>query len=528
MMNNEKETSSLENLVIMPYLAGSGGSTASRVFEYYGWYPAEVAPMQLRNLSEILVQSPVQNALLRFPIRSLVLSEEKGLEDLGKNLKDLQDMEKDGLIKHLRVFLLTTKRYVLRDRYLERHVGVQTFKHPLEAENLRYSTEKAIDRETQIAKKLPSITDELGIYYKIIDTSFHNEQSLRDRVYDYIAPRDRPLLIEQDDIDVMRQMKTRVHLFAEAPFTDIFLIAGEAGTGKKLIAQAIHTATLETKREEGFQGEFHVVDSELLKEIYLEDLKDVKSGTLFFDNLERLGEREPRVRKYLQEWLKAKVDGKHPQWNKMRIIAAGNLPREDLLSKRELREIAPLFRMSIDTPTLREQGSTDIAKYIRFILNEIEQRENFKVKLEEAAQAYLEDYEWPGNMTQLRQVIERGVRNSWALGKDEKHWEPRQKPSSVVVQQNRIPRELPRRILPEEPGEFLGELFVVPENYEEFKQRKKELEGMLKEKFVKRFERDFYQAELAKVGGEKPELARRLGVSPQNLYRKLKELEIRE
>jgi len=527
MMNNEKETSSLDNLVIMPYLAGSGGSTVTRVFEYYVWYTEEVAPMQLRNLSEILVQSPVQNALLRFPIRSLVLSGNEGLSLLKQNLGDLRDMEKDGLIKHLRVFLLTTKRYILRDRYLERYMGVPTFKHPLEANNLRFSTEKAIDSETQIAEKLPSITDELGIYYKIIDTSFHNEQSLRDRIYDYIAP-DRPLLINQDYISAMKQMNTRVRLFAEAPLTDPFLIAGEAGTGKKMIAQAIHTATLETKREEGFQEEFHVVDCELLKEIYLEDLRSVQSGTLFFDNLERLGEREPRVRKPLQEWLKAKVDGKHPHWNKIRIMAAGNLPREALLSKRELREIAPLFRMSIDTPTLREQGTTEIAKYIRFILNEIEQRENFKVKLEEAAQAYLEEYDWPGNIAQLREVLERSVRNSWALGEDERHWEPRQKPSSVVILRNRIPRELPRRILPEEPGEFLGELFVVPENYEEFKQRKKELEGMLKEKFVKRFERDFYQAELTKVGGEKPELAERLGVSAQNLYRKLNELGIRE
>jgi DNA-binding NtrC family response regulator len=508
----------------MPYLAGSGGSTVTRVFEYYVWYTEEVAPMQLRNLSEILVQSPVQNAMLRFPIRSLVLSEDAGLKLLKQNLEDLRGMEKDGLIKHLQFLGLTTKRYVLRDRYLERYMGVPTFKHPLEARNIGFSIEKAIDMEAQMAEKLPSITGELGISFNIIDTSFYNEQSLRDRIYDYIAP-DRPLLIDQDDIVVMRQMKTRVRLFAETPFTDICLIAGEAGTGKKMIAQAIHTATLEAKREEGFQGEFHVVDCELLKEIYLEDLRSVQDGTLFFDNIERLGERDPRVRKSLQEWLKAKVAGKHLQWNKMRIIAAGNLHREDLLGKRELRDISPLFRMSIDTPTLKEQGSTEIAKYIRFILNEIEQQENLKIEIEEAAQAYLENYEWPENITRLREVLERSMRNSWALGEDEKQWAPRPKPSSVVVQRNHIPREkLPRRILPEEPGEFL----VVPENYEAFKQKKKELEGMLKEKFVKRFEHDFYQAELEKVVGGKPELAKRLGVSAQNLYRKLNELGIRE
>ncbi len=513
--------SNLERLVIMAHLSGSGGSTASRVFEYYRWYTQEIAPTQIQNIGKLLASSSVQDALLRFPIRTLVLSGEEGMNLLIQNMEDLRNMQDGGLIKNLHVLMLVAKRQVLRDRYL-RHTGVSALKHPLEAKGLGLSTEKAIDNEIERADKLPSLIKDLGVNCDTIDTSFLSEESLSHKIYDHIMP-DRPKLIHQSDITAMRQMNERVCSFSGAPLTEIFLITGERGTGKEMIAKAIHTQTQEIMWPKDCKKDFHIIDCDHIRKIYLEALCSVRRGTLLFNGIERL-EGNSDVTESLQRKLKTKTDGKNPEWNEMRIIATSSCSRQDLFRKRELREIVSLFRIFIDTVPLREQGVDEIGKYIQFILKEIEQRENFRVQLEKEAKDYLENHEWPENITQMRQVLERSVRNSWALKESEEKWEPQDRPTSVRIQNKWIPRDVKHSIFPKEPSD----LFVVPEDYGEFKERKKQLELMLKERFVHKFEREFYEHELAKFEGDKIGLANHLQMSVQNLYRKISELGIKK
>lgn len=209
-----------------------------------------------------------------------------------------------------------------------------------------------------------------------------------------------------------------------APTASTVLIQGDSGTGKELVASAIHegspradkpffaincAAIPETLMEsELFGHEKGAFTGASSREIGIFEAAD--GGTVFLDEI---GEMSVAMQAKLLRAIQAKeirrVGGKVNIPVDVRIVSATNRDLEAEIRKGNFREDL-FYRLNvirINLPPLRERGS-DIAALADFFVGKY--REGTGVKgLSRAALKLLMTYSWPGNVRQLESVIERGV-----------------------------------------------------------------------------------------------------------------------
>ena len=204
------------------------------------------------------------------------------------------------------------------------------------------------------------------------------------------------------------------------------LITGETGTGKDLIARAIHyagprrdaqfvhincTAIGETLAESEFFG--HVKGAFTDARSDKRGLFEVADqGTLFLDEI---GHMSPTLQAKLLSTIERRtirpVGGSAERRVNVHVIAATNRKMEEAIEIGEFREDL-YHRLRVLTaflPPLRERGN-DIEMLARHFLHQ--QRERFGVPVEDfspAAVAALRAYDWPGNVRELLHTIERSV-----------------------------------------------------------------------------------------------------------------------
>ncbi|MHB8766927.1 MAG: sigma-54-dependent transcriptional regulator, partial [Deferrisomatales bacterium] len=204
------------------------------------------------------------------------------------------------------------------------------------------------------------------------------------------------------------------------------LLQGESGTGKDLLAQAIHFESARRSRP------FMPINCTALPEELLEselmghergaftDAKKTKKGlfeladggTLFLDEI---GDMKPglqaKILRFLEERTFKRVGGKDDIEVDVRIVAATNKDLEQAIADRTFREDL-YYRLSvvpITLPPLRERRD-DIVPLGRHFLEGFNR--DFKVSftgLTPEAEALMVSYDWPGNIRELRNVIERAV-----------------------------------------------------------------------------------------------------------------------
>jgi PAS domain S-box-containing protein len=203
------------------------------------------------------------------------------------------------------------------------------------------------------------------------------------------------------------------------------LIYGESGVGKELFAQAIHQAS---KRHEkpfiaincgaipaalfeselfGYQGGAFTGAEKKGKPGKLELAHE---GTLFLDEVGELPlELQVKLLRALQERQFYRVGGTEPIRVNTRIIAATNRQLEAMIADGRFREdlYYRLHVFSIEIPSLRERRE-DIPELVQIFLQEYSTAQNQPVPrvLPEVMQPLLH-YNWPGNIRQLRNVMER-------------------------------------------------------------------------------------------------------------------------
>jgi len=190
------------------------------------------------------------------------------------------------------------------------------------------------------------------------------------------------------------------------------LILGESGTGKELVAKIIHKGRgkllgemikLNCKvfqapdlEEELFRG-FEVEASQ--KDLSNQGLLNRGNKvTLFIDSID---EMELSIQKKMFEHLK---NGKAPK-----IIAAASINLTKAMETEKFcPELIEHFKDNmIDIPSLRERKG-DIPYLIKFFLEEFSKEHSRKIKeLEDDALAVLVDFDWPGNIKELKNVAER-------------------------------------------------------------------------------------------------------------------------
>ncbi len=204
------------------------------------------------------------------------------------------------------------------------------------------------------------------------------------------------------------------------------MVYGESGTGKELVARAIHA------RSSRHEGPFIRVNCGALPEGLLDselfghergaftgaakrrrgrfELAD--GGTLFLDEIATINTAtQVRLLRVLQERELERVGGEETIPVDVRIVAATNTPAADLLGAEGFREdlYYRLHVVPITVPPLRERRD-DIPRLAKHFVQKLRRRTRSRVTaVDPAAMRRLVDYDWPGNVRQLENVIERAL-----------------------------------------------------------------------------------------------------------------------
>src|SRR6188768_1966320 len=211
-----------------------------------------------------------------------------------------------------------------------------------------------------------------------------------------------------------------------APTSASVLIWGESGTGKELIAQTIH----ELSPRASFP--FVAINCAAIPETLLESeifghekgaftgahdrrtgvFELAHRGTLFLDEIaEMMPATQVKLLRVLQERTFRRLGGRQEQSVDVRVIAATNVNPMDAVKTGKLREdlYYRLNVFAIELPPLRDRKD-DIPLLVQSFLNEFNRVNNKSVRaVEQEAMYVLEHYPWPGNIRELRNVIERAT-----------------------------------------------------------------------------------------------------------------------
>jgi len=221
------------------------------------------------------------------------------------------------------------------------------------------------------------------------------------------------------------QLKDLLSLVRSAAETDItVLIQGETGTGKELIARALHYASPRRARR------FVAINCGALHETLLESelfghekgaftgattqrkgiFEFADGGTLFLDEIgEILPSTQVKLLRVLQESELQRVGGSETIKVDVRIVAATNQNLADLVSEGRVRQdlFYRLNVFSIPVPSLRERVD-DIPLLVTHFMEKGKQKTHKDVSgISPQAMAALMAYDWPGNVRELENIVQR-------------------------------------------------------------------------------------------------------------------------
>ncbi len=204
------------------------------------------------------------------------------------------------------------------------------------------------------------------------------------------------------------------------------LLRGESGTGKELLARAIHD---NSSRSEGPLVSVHcaslsptLLESELFGHVKgaFTDARDARigrfqlaeGGTLFLDEIGDISlETQIKLLRVLQERVIEPVGGSQSIPVDVRVVAATHQNLERLIAEGRFREDL-YYRLNVVTitlPPLRERREDLFELSLHFLRRACERTGRKVSTIDEAAMRRLTEYNWPGNIRELQNVIERAV-----------------------------------------------------------------------------------------------------------------------
>src|SRR5690349_7295346 len=211
-----------------------------------------------------------------------------------------------------------------------------------------------------------------------------------------------------------------------APSRSTILITGESGTGKELVARAIHSNSARAGRA------FVTVNSGNLPSDLLEstlfghvkgaftgavypkkglcDLAD--KGSIFFDEIGNIPpETQAKLLRVMQEREFMRLGGMETIKVDVRIIAATNCDLREMVQDGRFREdlFYRLHVINIVLPPLRERKEDIPLLAHHFLAKYSEENRKHGIELTADALDLLMDYDWPGNIRELENVMERAV-----------------------------------------------------------------------------------------------------------------------
>ncbi|MFN3168112.1 MAG: sigma-54 interaction domain-containing protein [Phycisphaeraceae bacterium] len=223
------------------------------------------------------------------------------------------------------------------------------------------------------------------------------------------------------DCEAMREVYT---LIAKVAPTDAaVLICGESGSGKELVADAIH------RRSERGGGPFVAVNCGAIAENLIESqlfghekgaftgahkahagvFEQADGGTLFLDEITEMPlEMQVRLLRVLETSTVRRLGSEKDLTVDVRVVAATNRDPQGAVDQGLFREDL-MFRLAVfplTLPPLRERGD-DVVLLARHFLSQHNHEQATDKRLSPTAEQRLKAYDWPGNVRQLRNVIQR-------------------------------------------------------------------------------------------------------------------------
>lgn len=356
---------------------------------------------------------------------------------------------------------------------------------PLDINKIRELTKKAL------AKSIPSDTGESS-------SSFNADVVDRYEIIGRCAQ--------------MQEIYKLIGMVSTTPNTVSVLITGESGTGKELVARAIHGSTSGTGHP--FIGincsavPDNLLESELFgfekgaftgaAERKLGKFELAQNGTIFLDEIGNLlPNLQQKLLRVLQEREFERVGGDVPIKVQARFIAATNKDIELEIKNGNFREDL-FFRLnvvSIHLPPLRER-SEDIPLLSNYFLGKYNEHLKKSVKgFSNQAQSLLSSYQFPGNVRELENIVERAV---------------------MLTRGDEITSDLLEKMLSLNPSVKAP---VLPINGTTFKQSRDYVMNL--------FEKQFVESKLAALHGNVTSAANASGMTRQNFQRMMKKYNIK-
>jgi len=294
----------------------------------------------------------------------------------------------------------------------------------------------------------------------------------------------------------------REQIATAAPTTGRVLIHGENGSGKELVARAIHVRS--ARRERSFvEVNCAAIPEELIESELFGHEKGAftgalarrrgkfelaDGGTLFLDEIGDMSlKTQAKVLRSLEEQAFERVGGKDTLRVDVRVIAASNRDLAALIREGQFREDL-YYRLNvipIEVPALRTRKDDIPAHVSHFIAQFCAENGKRAKALSSEALGYFLAYDWPGNVRELRNMVERLVIMA---------------PGDVITAD-----DLPAPLRPKEAAPPAGEA------------RDRSLKDARDN-----FERAYILVELRANDGNVTRTAERLGIERSHLYRKLK------
>jgi PAS domain S-box-containing protein len=304
--------------------------------------------------------------------------------------------------------------------------------HPKQGKRIMHSTGEPVVEDGKVTRLIGNTLDitEQENAIRELKKAFGEIRALKDELYkENIVLRHEigSTSMFEEVLGTSSALQNVLALAAKvAPTDSSVLIAGETGTGKELIARAIHKRS--KRGERSFVGVncAAIPSSLIMSELFghekgaftgamqrrLGRFELAEGGTLFLDEVGDLPlETQIALLRVLQEREFERVGGTEMLRCDVRVIAATNRDLHSAIAAGSFRSDL-FYRLNvfpIELPPLRERKE-DIPILVNYFVNRYAQRAGKKIDtIRKKSIEALQEYSWPGNVRELQNVIERSL-----------------------------------------------------------------------------------------------------------------------
>ncbi len=365
------------------------------------------------------------------PRRVMIVDDEKGIREALKQVLEYEEIEVQACAsghEAIRVYPDFKPHLVFLDVKMEGMDGLETLKRVRE-----------LDPEAQVVMISGHGTIQTAVEATQLGAYDFLEKPLdTDRILLTLRNALQHIVLVTENVRLKQEVRAQYEIVGSskairhvigliekvAPTPARVLITGENGTGKELVARAIHalnpraagpfievncaaipTELIESELFGHMKGSFTGAFADRAGKFELAD-----GGTLFLDEIGDMSlSAQAKVLRALQEGVISRVGSGKALPVDVRVIAATNKNLGAEIEEGRFREDL-LYRLNvvpIHVPPLRERRS-DIAQLITHFTNELTQRGGLPAKeFDDAAVERLTAHDWPGNIRELKNAVER-------------------------------------------------------------------------------------------------------------------------